>query len=246
MALGSASPDPERAAEAARYTMVLRCVNHGSPSVLACLGRLLPRRGRADRQAPRAPRPARRRAWMRRCPDRVRCRRRAPRPGTPRVRPGPWSRRSRSTGGSRPRACRRCCRARLRVAAAAAGLGELRAELAQQEGARDLEARVEVQRAEHGLEGVGQDRVLGAPALLAFAAAQADQLVETERARARRRARAGSPRRPARALSAPSFASGCAAISSSATTRPSTASPRNSSRSLPWSRSPSSWRARDG
>jgi hypothetical protein len=83
----------------------------------------------------------------------------------------------------------------LRVAAAAAGLGELRAELAQQEGARDLEARVQVQRSEHGLERVGQDRVLGAPALLAFAAAR--RIRPADPASGRGRQRALFPRRPA-------------------------------------------------
>src|SRR5215475_3768581 len=57
VALGGAGPDPERAADAARYIMVLRCVNQRSLSALARLGS----------KVPLGPPLVRPRVWMRRC-----------------------------------------------------------------------------------------------------------------------------------------------------------------------------------
>src|SRR6516165_597122 len=61
--------------------------------------------------------------------------------------------------------------------------GDVLAELAQDERLGGIPARIEVDRAEDGLEGVGQDGRLGAPARTLFAAAEQEDLAHAQAAR---------------------------------------------------------------
>ena len=107
-----------------------------------------------------------------------------------------------------------------------------RVDQAVHEGPGDLDAVLEVDGADQRLEGVGEDRGLVPPAAASPRRGRAG-CARRRRGRGRRRASARMLTTAARSLASwPSGRSGCRRYSASVTTSPSTASPRNSRRSL--------------
>ena len=137
------------------------------------------------------------------------------------------------TGGVKPVVCRDLLEASLvvLVARALGGLVDTFAELLKHEATDRLDTAVEVHRAEHGLDRISQDRRLLSTAggILAFAKAQ----IESDPSSRPTSASVVDDTTAARALAGcPSGRSGKAENRWSVTTTPSTASPRNSSRSF--------------